>query len=264
MKKRVSLGRTRKSTRLRQVRTGTASACAAVFTLAPSGPVAAQIPDSTQVLDSALTLDTTQVADSVPARPPLPEVALTHLGYLTEAFAETPGGMGLIPTGMAEAEIAAEFVQLAGQDSTDLDQMVRNMAHVLHAIDPAEVGNGFGLGYGVKRAAQGVLTHIEVVAGTTGVPENVLFHVAYAAGAASGALLRADEAIAMARRIQRATEPEVALPMIEALADLVRAMAYGDDADGDGRVGYPQTESGLAQATYHITLLRRVEGLGIG
>lgn len=216
----------------------------------------AQLPDSTQLSES------TEALDTIPVRAPLPEVVLTHLAYLTDAFAETPGGMGLIPTGMAEAEIAAKYVRLAGQDPTNLDQMVRSMAHVLHAIDPNEVGNGFGLGYGVKRAAEGVLSHIEVVVSTEGVSENVLFHVGYAAGAAYGALLRADEAIALARRIQRATEPHVALSMINDLAALVRAMAYGDDADGDGRIGYRDTESGLAQATYHLTLLRRVEGLG--
>jgi len=236
--------------------------------------VTAQIPDSTQVADSIQVLDSsqatdsilisgsTQALDSMPVRAPLPDVVLTHLAYLTEAFAEAPGGMGLIPAGMAEAEIAAEYVRLAGQDSNNLDQMVQNMAHVLHAIDPNEVGNGFGLGYGVRRAAESVITNIEVVVNSEEVPENVLFHLSYATGAASGALLRAEQAIALARQIQRATDPEVALPMIETLAELVRAMAYGDDADGDGRIGYSAMESGLAQATYHLTLLRRVEGLG--
>jgi hypothetical protein len=39
-------------------------------------------------------------------------------------------------------------------------------------------------------------------------------------------------------------------------------MAYGNDADRDGRIGYAESEMGLAQAGYHLALVRRVEGLG--
>ena len=39
-------------------------------------------------------------------------------------------------------------------------------------------------------------------------------------------------------------------------------MAYGRDADRDGRIGYEESEMGLAQARYHLSLIMRVEGLG--
>ena len=185
-----------------------------------------------------------------------------HLGFLGVAFSETPGGMSLIATGMAEAEIAAERVRLAGQQSTSLAGMIGNMSHVLHAIDPAEVGNGLGMGYGVKRAAQGVLVQIETAMLVEGVSEPVLFHGSYIAAAASATLSRADDAIAMARRIQRTTTRQEALPLVGRLAELVRAMTYGADSDRDGRIGYPSTEAGLAQAMYHLNLIKRVERLG--
>lgn len=213
---------------------------------------------SAQITNSA---GVTSAADSSAAIA-LPKDIVTRLAYLTDAYVDTPGGMGIITTGMAEAAIASEHVRLAGQDSTDLANMVENMAHVLHAIDPNEVGSGLGLGYGVKRAAEEMIIHAEVMTALEGMPPNVLAHIEYVANAAFGALATADEAIALAHSIQTATAPEEALPRIEDLAVLIRAMAYGSDSDGDGRIGYSAEEFGLAQAEYHLTLLKRVQGLG--
>jgi len=233
-----------------------------LVTLGAPGDGSAQVRDTIQVVDSTQALDSLGVSDSLAVRPPLPDDVIAYLASLSEAFADTPGGMGLIDAGMAEAAIAAEHVRLAGADSMNLANMVQNMSHVLHAIDPVEVGNGLGLGYGVKRAAEGVLLQIESAMLVEGVSETVLFHGGYIAGAASATLSRADDAIAMARRIQRTTDPEVALPLVERLAGLVRAMTFGADSDRDGRIGFPSTEAGLAQVRYHLDLIRRVERLG--
>lgn len=239
-----------------------ASAAALTTVWVGPAPVAAQIADTMLVADSVSRVDSvTLVADSLlepPYDAPLPEQSVLHLDHITGAYGDTPGGMGLIPTGMAEAEIAAEHVRLAGRDSTDLSNMTRHMAHVLHAIDPNEVGQGPGLGYGVKRAARGVLTHVALATDGEGVPGVLRFHAPYIESAARGAIGRADEAIEVARRVQRSTSAREAYRLIRQLDHLVRAMAYGDDRDGDGRIGYTQSESGLAQATYHLTLVRRV------
>lgn len=236
--------------------------------------VAAQLPDSLRLQGSASGADTLAAVDSVlvadsltdtPAAAPfvpLPAEAVVHLDHLTEAFPSTPGGAGLIPTGLAEAEIALEHVRLAGRDSTSLGTMTSNVAHVLNAIDPNEVGTGYGLGFGVKRAAEETLLHMDFATRVPDVSETLLFHAAYVSAAAESAIRRADQAVALARRIQRAASAEAALPLVEDLAELVRAMAYGNDADGDGRIGYDEAEMGLAQAAYHLALVRRVERLG--
>ena len=219
-----------------------------------AGVLEAQMPDSTS---ASMTVQ----SDAIQYQTTLPEAVVTHLGHITTAFFDTPSGMGILPVGMAEAAIAKEYAWLAGQDSADILNMTENMSHVLHAIDPVEVGAGFGLGYGFKRAAEGVIAHIELAETSDGVSETVLFHAPFVNRAARGSLVRADEAIAMARRIQRATDPVETLPLIEELRDLIRAMAFGTDRDRDGRIGQTEPEAGLAQAWYHLQLLYRVEGL---
>ena len=225
--------------------------------------VKAQLPDSAQVADSLSQRDSLRGQNELQAmdwmRTTMPDDVVMHLRHLTSAFPDTPDGMGLIATGMAEAEIAADYVALAGRDSTSLNRMIGNMVHVLHAIDPNEVSSGFGLGYGFKRAAENVLIHAEMATTNEGASEGLMGHAPYVTGAARGALGRADEAIVMARRVQSATTARDALRLVDRLADLVRAMAWGDDADRDGRVGHVESESGLAQASYHLTVLERME-----
>jgi hypothetical protein len=225
----------------------------AVLVIASAAPGAAQLTDST----ASVAVETDSLQRAI-----VPDEVVAALASLLDGYIDTPEGMGIIPTGMEEAKLAGEYVRLAGQDSTNLNSMVRNMAHVLHAIDPNEVASGFGLGYGVKRAAEEMLIQAQVVLNADGLSDNIVSHVRHVPTAAYGALARADEAIALARRIERATTPEEALPQLQDLAALVRAMAWGSDSDRDGRIGYGDEEAGLAQATYHIKLLRTVEGIG--
>lgn len=219
--------------------------------------VGGQVPDSTRVEGLS---DSTATADSVAA--PLPREVVLHIDHLTTSFTDTPDGRGLVPVGMDEARVAVEFAELAGQDSTDLPNMTRNMRHVLHALDPDQATSPQGLGYGVKRAAEGTLLHMELATSVTGVSETVLFHAGYVSAAATRTLERADQSIALAHRIQSTGSPEAALPLIEDLLELLRAMAWGSDADDDGRIGYVESEMGFAQAQYHLALVRRAERLG--
>jgi len=231
-----------------------------------------QDPDSlrTEVVDTLDRSDPLAALDSLDAAAqdsilirPLPEEVIVHMSHLLTSFSDTPGGMGLIDTGIAEAGIASEYVRIAGEDSLDLRNMTSNMTHVIHAIDPTLVTNGQGLGYGVKRAAQNVTMHAEMAMAVEGANDNFLFHAPYVAAAGRGAVRRADAALGMARRVQSATDPEAALRLLDRLAVLVRAMAYGYDADDDGRIGFEEEEFGLAQARYHLDTVRRYQGIPI-
>jgi hypothetical protein len=192
----------------------------------------------------------------------MPPAAQEHILTITTSFFDTPNRMGLLPTGMAEAEIAAEHVRRAGMDSTNVGAMAEEMIHVLHAIDPALTGGGAGLGYGFRRAAEDVRTAIQLAASVQGAPESLLYHAPFVESAATGAMARADDAVALARQIQGSTDAVSAHRLVDRLAAVVRAMTWGEDRDGDGRIGGDVAEAGLAQARYHLELVRRMEGPG--
>lgn len=179
----------------------------------------------------------------------------THIGHVLTGFGDTPGGQGLLPVAKGEARVAAQHATLAARTPENLDAMKLHAAHVLHALDPTVVATGPGLGYGVKRAAQGVAAHIELSARTTGASANVTTHAAHVAAAARAVVERADRAVALARQIQAAGAAAEAAPLVARLAALCEQLTAGDDVNGDGRVVWGDGEGGLRHAEEHLTLL---------
>lgn len=187
--------------------------------------------------------------------------AHTHMGHVADGFRGTPEGQGLLPTAVAEAEVAAQHAGLAGRDPSNLDGMKRHIGHVLNAMDPTEVESGPGLGYGVKAATAGVARHIGLAAGSDGASDNITTHGNHVSTAAGNVVTWVDEVIALARQVQEATEADAAAGMVEELIELTNAIVSGTDANGDGRTGWQEGEGGLAQATQHMNLMKRGEGL---
>ncbi len=202
----------------------------------------------------ALALAATSVAAQNPAH--------THIGHAADGFRNTPDGMGLLPTAVAEAETANTHANLAGRDPSSLEGMQRHMAHVIHALDPSEVENGPGAGYGVIAAAEGAARHISLAAAAEGGGDGVKTHATHVATAARNAVANAKAAIEVAEKIQAATDAAEAATLLTELTELTGAIVNGVDANADGRIGWQEGEGGLAQASTHMGLLKRAEGLG--
>lgn len=185
-----------------------------------------------------------------------------HIGHAADGFRGTPDGMGLLPTAVAEAEIAHQHATLAGRDPSNLESMQRHMAHVINALDPSEVENGPGLGYGVVAAAEGAARHTELAAASEGASDGVKTHATHVATAARSAASHAMAAIELAESIQESEDAATAADMLTELTALTDAIVNGTDADGDGRIGWQEGEGGLAQATTHMGLMKRGEGIG--
>ena len=256
-------------------RRGTA-ALAGAFLFAAAFPLKAQVVDSIPPLPPTDSLtDSLAVADSLAGRlldsmamagdtvqlpyaGPLPPTAANALAYILASAPDTPGGMGLLDAARAEAQIALQHAAFAGRDSTNLGNMQRHMAHVIHAVDPGQGSQGPGMGYGVRRAARQIEAQIENAQRVEGIPGALVFHAPRVAMAARGTAARVDEVVALARQIQSAGSAQAGNRLVRRLADAVRAMAYGFDRDGDRRIGHTEDEMGLAQIGHHLTLVERL------
>ena len=78
----------------------------------------------------------------------------------------------------------------------------------------------------------------------------------------------ANNVVAWGRRVAELCQEVKSAETAAAAAELAReiqAMAHaivdGRDANGDGRIGWGEGEGGLAQATVHIGLMKRGEGM---
>ena len=186
----------------------------------------------------------------------------SHIGHVADSFRGTPDGMGLLPTAMAEAQVVAQHAGFAARDLTDLDAMKRHMGHVLNALDPTEVEDGPGLGYGVLPAINGAVRHIELAAASEGASDGVKTHAGHVATSGKNTAERADRAVALAKGVMEAESAADAAPMVEDLVGLAEQLLAGLDANDDGRIGWQEGEGGMEQALTHLNLMKRGEGIG--
>ena len=186
----------------------------------------------------------------------------THIGHVVNMFGDTPGGIGLLPMAVAEARIASQHAQLGARDPNNLDAMKLHAGHVVHALDPSIVSTGPGRGYGVKRAALGAASHIDLAAKAQGASQNVITHAGHIGTAAKAAAARVDQVVALARQIQSATSASDAAKLYSQMIPLAQQLYDGVDANGDGRVNWADPEGGLAQAEQHIMLMLNAERPG--
>lgn len=196
-----------------------------------------------------------------PVQGTIPGVAHSYVEQVWTAYYDTPGGLGLLPTGAAEAQLAAQHAALALRDSLYLEGMRRHVAHALHALDPALAPEGPGLGYGVRRATEGILGMMRLAAASEDASDNLRTHAAYIMGAAQSTLDRIDRIAALAGSLATATTAAGALGTVRQLDAQIRGVWLGVDADRDRRVVWEAPEGGLRQVQQHMTLLRRGDGL---
>ena len=182
-----------------------------------------------------------------------------HMGHVADAWGDTPDGAGLLPTAVAEAEIAAQHAALAAS-SGDLAGMKRHIAHVLNAIDPTVQASGPGKGYGVVKAATGAATHIRLAAGSDGASDNVKAHANHVGTAAENVTKWAARVVELGAQIEATDDAAEAAEMVAEVATITQAIVSGTDANGDGRTSWGENEGGLEQASFHMNLMKQGEG----
>lgn len=178
-----------------------------------------------------------------------------HIGHVVNGFGDAPALMGLLPTAMAEARIAAQHATLATRQPTNLDYIRLHTGHVIHALDPTVVTAGPGQGYGVKKAANAVATHIELAAAAEGASPQVVMHARHVATSARNTVARAEQLLALAQKVQAATSAADAAALVSQMVSLADQLIAGADANNDGRITWEQGEGGLQQADEHVKLM---------
>ena len=191
-----------------------------------------------------------RAAVAVPAGP-----AGVHIGHVVNGFGDTPNGQGLLTAAMAEARIAAQHATLAMRQPGNLEYMKTHAGHVINAIDPTLVAAGPGLKYGLRKAALGVATHIELAAGAQGASPNVIAHSRHVAMSARNTVARADQLLSLAQKVQTATSATEAAALVSQMASLADQLIAGADANADGKITWEQGEGGLQQCDEHMTLM---------
>lgn len=185
-----------------------------------------------------------------------------HIGHVVNGFGDTPGGQSLLSIASNEARVAAQHATLAARNTSDLAYMKTHAGHVLSALDPTIVAGPPGLGYGLKKAAAGIATHIDLAAKAPGASPNVITHAKHVQTSANNVVARTDQLIAIAKQIQAATDAAAAASLVNQMISLSQQLTAGVDSNGDGQITWE--EGGLQQAQEHVNMMLAGEHLSPG
>jgi hypothetical protein len=173
--------------------------------------------------------------------------ALTHFNHVATGFTGAPGGRGLVVTTAIEVNTAMMYANFAAGNPTNLDAMKTNVRNVLHALAPEQGAKGPGLGFGVKRAAEAVVTHIELAAKSPGASETLRKLGPAVAQAGRAVAARAQEMTDLGKRVLAAQTATQAAPLVEQLRALALQLDLGRDANGNGQIEVNAVEPGMNQ-----------------
>jgi len=184
-----------------------------------------------------------------------PNLVKVHLAHVATVFQDAPSQQGLLATALAEAKIAAQHAALAAKAPDNLEAMKLHAGHVIHAVDPAVEPAGPGLGFGVRRAAAGVVEHIQLAAKVPNVSASLLTLASHVLASGNNTLRRSDEIIAVAQRIRAAATAADASADVARLNALAQQLTSGLDVNKDGQIGWQTGEGGLMQAQAQMQLI---------
>ncbi len=202
-------------------------------------------------------------AAGIPPPAPLPTPAAAampgnpHVGHVMNSFNGTPGTQGLFATALAEAQVVVQHAALAAKASNNLDGMKTHAAHIIHAIEPTDDSKGPGAGYGLKKAAAAVATHIELAAKADGAAASITTHTPHIAASAKNTVTRAEQILALAKQVQSAGSASEAAALVTKLNTIASQLMPGFDANGDGKISWEDGEGGLDQVDQHLKLMTR-------
>ena len=192
--------------------------------------------------------------------------SIAHVKHVTDGWKDTPGKVGLGVIMEEEARIAEKHAGFAAKKPNDLAWMKTHIRHVRHAIDASTESSGPGKGYGVIRAARGVVKHINFAAGNSDASGNVKLHATHVATSAQNVVRWSNRVILLTENMLSAKagkkkDMKAAKKWVKAIHEATKQILNGFDANHDGKISWKYAEGGIAQSKKHAGFIKKGEGM---
>jgi len=179
--------------------------------------------------------------------------------YLLQVM--TGDGKGYLP--MAEAEVQTALIQatLALRKPDDLAHLQAQARAAQHAIDPSRIKEGPGRGFGVRKAAEGIVSYVTAAGKSPDASEKVRSYSRWVAVSAENVIVRADRITDLLGKVERMKTAKNAARVMHLVRRMCQEILLGKDTNKDGEVSWKKHEGGLAQAKRYTTVMLRLEKL---
>jgi hypothetical protein len=179
--------------------------------------------------------------------------------YLLQVM--TGDGKGYLP--MAEAEVQTALIQatLALRKPDDLAHLQAQAKAAQHAIDPSRIKEGPGRGFGVRKAAEGIVSYVTAAGKSPDASEKVRSYSRWVAVSAENVIVRADRITDLLGKVERMKTAKNAARVMHLVRRMCQEILLGKDTNKDGEVSWKKHEGGLAQAKRYTTVMLRLEKL---
>jgi hypothetical protein len=121
--------------------------------------------------------------------------------YLLQVM--TPDGKGYLPMAEAEVYTALVAVKTALRTPEDLEKLSAGAKGAQHAIDPIRIKEGPGRGFGVKKAAEGIISYVTAAGKSPDASEKVRSYARWVSTSAENVVVRADRITDLLGKVMR-------------------------------------------------------------
>ena len=194
---------------------------------------------------------------STTSEPTEPKAYEVHIGHILTGLPGTPGDVGLATILEEELAIAQAHAGYAAADLEDWANIQLHTHHVRHAVDPAAEtsGQGPGLGYGIVKAADGIVQHMEFSRDSADASESAKIHSVHVITAARNIAAWARLIVDRCGQIIGGASPVSSAFYAEENLEQLGWILNGHDANGDGTISWEEGEGGLAQVKAHLSYI---------
>ncbi len=166
-----------------------------------------------------------------------PTIDHTLLGHTSTGWVDTPGKTGLFEAAEKLARTAMDTAESATKQPMEQNRIKQSIQKVVQASKAAKGPDEKGGQYGVKQALAHSIHHVTYAAESDDATDNVRQFSGQFQQDASVVLDRCDLIAALGSDVQRSQSTEEIELLASEIANLTRANLFGDDSNGDGRIG---------------------------
>ncbi len=177
----------------------------------------------------------------------MPTIAHAHIGHTLTGWVDTPGKTGLFVAAEKLARTAMDTAESATKQPMDPDRIKQSIHKAVQASNSAKGPDEEGGQYGVKQALANAIDHVTYAATSDDATDNIRQFAGKFQQTAGDVLDRCDLIAALGSDIQGSQSTEEIVLLTREIANLTRANLFGEDSNGDGRIGSAPGEYGLRQ-----------------